>query len=93
MMNPSSDEPRQPEHFLPWSQIEPLVLEGMTARELAVAVLTRLGLPLDKYSLLVDPLGTGVPIMEALRQGVTIYTHEELRRRASLDNIEQEILR
>lgn len=38
-----------PENFIPWEQIEPLLKDGMTGRELKAALCARLGLDPERY--------------------------------------------
>ena len=44
-----------PENFIPWEQIEPLIRTGMTVRDLADALLAKLGLPSERYTLATTP--------------------------------------
>ena len=43
----------QPENYMPWEQIEPLIQPGMTAAQVNTAVLTSLGLS-SAYTLICD---------------------------------------
>lgn len=64
------------ESFIPYEQLEPLLRPGMTGRELAAAVLTKMGLGTE-YAL---HLKTDVlPLKDGLRDGVFVVKHEDVR--------------
>lgn len=65
---------REPENFIPWSQLEPLIEPGMTGPQFAVKVREMLGLPGGIYQLRVPaPHGHRFKdLAEALRYGIVI---------------------
>lgn len=63
------------ENFIPWSQIEPLMVPGMTGEELHRAVCSRLGLSPETYSLYM-PNALGLPLAEGLKQGVMVFHND-----------------
>lgn len=67
------------EHRIPWAQIEPLTRECATTRDLVVRVLSRAGLPPERYALCMRPPSyAGEPIIDMLRDGVTIHPLAEV---------------
>lgn len=63
---------RMDESFIPWSQIEPLVTDGMTGEQLVSAVLSRIGLA-DKGYALQFPASTRTrTLRDALKAGVHV---------------------
>jgi len=61
------------ENFIPWSMIEPLLEDGMTGRQLGDAILKRMGLTRERYS--VVSYGTG-PVRDCIKGGAYIVKRD-----------------
>ena len=87
----TASPPGAGENFIPYSQIEPLIVEGMTARQLGRAVVRRAGLAEDgRYMVLTIARGFG-PLPELLRDGLEIVTADEGRRRYTIDRFDEPV--
>lgn len=63
------------EHFIPYSQIEPLLRPGMTGEELRMEIFRRLGLNPEKHRLITAG-GGHLPLARALRFGVHVRSRD-----------------
>ncbi len=64
----------EPENFIPWEQIAPLIEDGMTLRDLARRIVASAGLDAPRYTLLTTkgPQMPTATLAEVLRRGVWI---------------------
>lgn len=68
------------ESFIPWEQIQPLLYEGITGLQFAEAVIARLGLPQDRYTVLGDREYDGEPLSDVIRRGVKVVPVKQAAR-------------